>query len=140
MSLEDFFFQFKTRLCLLFLTHLLMSGYVMKARLVPSFGKKNHVTRLLNSHGFFSQNHCLQKVLKWSPQLHVKGLAGVWQIMEENPLPHLPSIFNLALDKLYHQHKNMAVLQSIGLEKYENVRTAWVADWIRIYDFLDQHP
>ena len=37
--------------------------------------------------------------------------------VEQNPLPCLPSIFNLAPDKLHHQHKNMAVLQLIGLEK-----------------------
>ena len=43
--------------------------------------------------------------------------------VEQNPLPCLPSIFNLAPDKLHHQHKNMAVLQLIGLEKYENLRT-----------------
>ena len=56
--------------------------------------------------------------------------------VEQNPLPCLPSIFNLAPDKLHHQHKNMAVLQLIGLEKYENLRKTWFADWIGINDFL----
>ena len=46
---------------------------------------------------------------------------GRCMAVEQNPLP---SIFNLAPDKLYHQHKNMSVLQLIGFEKYEKVRTA----------------
>ena len=72
----------------------------------------------------FSQNHCLQKVFKMITAAACEGWPGRCEAMEQNPLPCLPSIFNLAPDKLSHQHKNMTVLQLIGLEKYENVRTA----------------
>ena len=99
-----------------------MSGYVMKARLTPSFEKKIMPLACLTVM-VFSQNRCLQKVFKMITAAACEGPSRC-EAMEQNPLPFLPSIFNLAPDKLSHQHKNMTVLQLIGLEKYENVRTA----------------
>ena len=80
--------------------------------------KKNNVTRLLNNHDFFHK-----MVLKMITAAACEG-PGRCVAVEQNPLPCLPSIFNLAPDKLCHQHKNMTVLQLIGFEKYEKVRTA----------------
>ena len=79
--------------------------------------KKNNVTRLINNHDFFHK-----MVLKMITAAACEG-PGRCVAVKQNSLPCLPSIFNLAPDKLRHQHKNMGVLQLIGLEKYENLRT-----------------
>lgn len=121
ISLEDYLSSLTIWLGLLFLKLFLNVWYLIKDFI--TWGKI-HVIRLLNNWHFFHK-----RVLKWSLQLYVKGLVGVRQ-WNKILFPVFPPF------QLYHQHKNMAVLQLIGLEKYENVRRAWVANRIWIYDFL----